>query len=451
LHLTSSFRRNIDLLKDSGEMNVVGMELAVSVMLSSLVRRGVCPNFVMTRGAFSSAFRPPATIWGNQENKCPSGDQYKSPMMKKQIRQPKRKGRYQYIRMELCDKGDAEEFMKNLPDERFDPLQARSLLFQMAYALHTAAIKFSLKHYDVKLLNFFIQSVQSKQLGTTVLRYRLGDHIFALKSARGTGWLAKLADYGTANVDATTNGQPVTLAQITTPENTPIDYILLGDSACQGHGHDNFGLGLCMLHLYTGHAPYEEIMEQVKCPPKLKRKLQELWECGVDNEFSIIQAHILHNVDKDETGHIVEGEPDEVLYHTLYRFLVLFGLPSDVSPRIRSSRVWIAVLECLDGSRLASKKNGKGKKKNDIAQYARDCRKFSIDHGTNTHIARAREALESMEGGIDLLKSLVSFDPDNRFTALDAMNSVFMEPLREPSGHVYAPDDDVRTYTIALN
>jgi hypothetical protein len=206
-----------------------------------------------------------------------------------------------------------------------------------------------------------------------------------------------------------------------------------------------------MLHLYTGHAPYEEIMEQVKCPPKLKRKLQELWECGVDNEFSIIQAHILHNVDKDETGHIVEGEPDEVLYHTLYRFLVLFGLPSDVSPRIRSSRVWIAVLECLDGSKMANTKNGKGKKKNDVAQYARDCRKYSIDHGTNTHIARARESLKSMDGGIDLLKSLVSFDPDSRFTALDAMNSVFMEPLREQSGQLYGPEDDIRTYTIASN
>jgi serine/threonine protein kinase len=353
--------------------------------------------------------------------------------------------------MELCDKGDTEEYMKTLPGERFDPSEARLLLFQMAYALHTAAIKFSLKHYDVKLLNFFIQSLQSKQTGTTILRYQLGDRIFALKTANGQGHLAKLADYGTANVDATTAGQPVTLAQITTPENTPIDYIVLGDCACQGHGHDNFGLGLCMLHLYTGHAPYEEIMEQVKCPPKLKRKLQELWECGVDNEFSIIQAHVLHNVDKDETGHILEGEPDEVLYHTLYRFLVLFGLPTDVSPRIRSSRVWSAVHECLDGSRSANKKTGKGKKKNDVAQYTRDCRKFSMDHGTNKYIARAREALTSMEGGMDLLKSLVSIDPDSRFTALDTMNSMFMEPLREPSGQLYAPDDDVRTYTIPLN
>ena len=431
----SRFFRNIDELMDSGEMNAVGMELAVSVMLSSLVRRGVCPNFVMTRGAFSFAFCPPASIWGNKENKCPSSDQYLSPIKKKKIRQPKGKGRYQFIRMELCDKGDAEACMKNLPDERIDPLQARSLLFQMAYALHTAAIRLSLKHYDVKLLNFFIQSVQSEQPGATVLRYQVGDSIFALKSEHGHGCLVKLGDYGTANVDATTNGRPITPAQITTPENTPIDYMLLGDSACQGHGHDNFGLGLCMLHLYTGHAPYEEIMEEVKCPPRLKKKLQELWEGNKDNKFSVIQDHILRDVDKDETGHIIEGAPDEVFYHTLYRLLVLFGLPSDVSPRIQSSRVWIAVCEVL------LTKNGKR-----IAQYTRDCEKFSIDHGTHGHIARARESLKSMEGGIDLLKSLVSFDPDKRSTALDVMNSLFMKPLQEPDGQLYAPDDDVRSY-----
>lgn len=431
-------------------MNVVGMELAVSVMLSSLVRRGVCPNFVMTRGAFSSSFRPPASFWGSEENKCPKGDEYLSPAIKKKIRQPKHKGRYQYIRMELCDKGDAEEYMKTLSDERFDPMEARQVLFQMAYALHTAAIKISLKHYDVKLLNYFIQSLPPKQTGRRVLRYQLGVHTFALDTVSGaTGHLAKLADYGTANVDATSNGQPVTLAQITTPENTPMDYMILGDSACQGHGHDNFGLGLCMLHLYTGHAPYEEILEQVKCPSRLKKRLQELWECGLDNEFSVIQAHVLHNVDKDETGHILEGEPDEVLYHTFYRFLVLFGLPSEVSARVRASPVWAAVLECLD-AKPGKKKGGKGKRKNDVAQYNRDCRKYSIDNGTNEYIARARNALQSMDGGMELLKSLVCFDPEERFTALDAMNSTFMAPLREHE-LAYGPDDDVRTYTIALN
>jgi len=75
------------------------------------------------------------------------------------------------------------------------------------------------------------------------------------------------------------------------------------------------------------------------------------------------------------------------------------GLHSDVSQGIRSSRVWSAVLENLEESSSVNHKAWKVKKKNDSVKYMRDCRKFSIDHGTNKYIARAREALESMEGG----------------------------------------------------
>ncbi len=441
--------RDIDALRASGEMNVVGAELAVSVMLSSLVRRGVCPNFVVTRGAFSSVFQPPANIWGSENNKCPKGDVYQSPKIKRKPREPKEQGRYQYIRMELCENGDAEEFIKTLPDEILHPEVARKLLFQMAFALHTAADRFSLKHYDVKLLNYFIQPMQSEKRGDIILRYGLGDLVFALRSPPESAFLAKLADYGTANVDSATNGQQVTIAQFTTLENTPIDFMILGDHACQGHGHDYFGLGLCMLHLFTGHAPYEEILEKVTCPPVLKERLRILWECEDEEQYSVIRGVILSNVDKDEEGHILEGEPNEVLYDTLYRFLVLFGLP-DLPPSLRGSKVWNAVKQCLEGPQAPRNRGRKGKKICDVDQYILDCRKYSIDHGNDKYIKRARLALESMDGGMQLLKSLISFDPSTRYTALDVMNSKFMEPLRESSeGHLqYSLDDDLRTFTF---
>jgi serine/threonine protein kinase len=440
--------RDIKMLKDSGEINVVGAELAVSVMLSSLVRRGICPNFVVTRGAFSCPFKPPAKVWGSENNKCPKGDIYTSPKLKKFPKEPKTRGRYQYIRMELCDCGDAEEYIKTLPDELIRPEEARQLLFQMAFSLHAAAIRFSLKHYDVKLLNYFCQRMNSKHGGDTVLRYGLGDHVFAMRTPSGLGIMAKLADYGTANVDSATNGQQVTIAQFTTLENTPADFMILGDKACQGHGHDNWGLGLCMLHLYTGHAPYEEIMEEVTCPSNLRKRLCKIWECEFEEEFSVIRGVILADVHKDEEGHILEGEPNEVLYDTFYRCLVLFGLP-ELTTKLRNSKVWLAVRECLQGPQNAKGKTSKGKKTNDISQYTRDCRKYSIEHGNNKYIARARKSLQSMDGGMELLKSLVSFDPQQRFTALDAMNSSFMEPLRESAGgfNQYKTEDDVRTYT----
>lgn len=434
------------MLKDAGEMNVVGAELAVSVMLSSLVRRGICPNFVVTRGAFSCTHKPPASIWGSEKNKCPKGETYSSPKTKRRPKKPKATGRYQYIRMELCDGGDAEEFLKTVPDEMLSVEESRQLLFQMSFALHAAANRCSLKHYDVKLLNYFLQHVKSEKDGDIVLRYGLGEHVFSLRSSSQSAIMAKLADYGTANVDAATNGQQVTIAQFTTLENTPIDFMILGDRACQGHGHDNFGLGLCMLHLFTGHAPYEEILEDVTCPKNLKGRLRDVWECEDEEDFSVIRSVILSDVDKDEEGHIIEGEPNEVLYDTFYRFLVLFGLP-DVPPKMAHTKVWHAVRDCLEG--VSKCRKGKKRPANDTSRYTRDCRKYSITHGSNKYIARARERLLELDGGLDLLLSLVGFDPATRYTAMDVMNSGFMEPLRETHAGVdqYSQNDDVRTFT----
>lgn len=39
-----------------------------------------------------------------------------------------------------------------------------------------------------------------------------------------------------------------------------------------------------------------------------------------------------------------------------------------------------------------------------------------------------------MNGGMELLLSLVSFDSDKRATPLDVLNSAFMTPLREEPG-----------------
>lgn len=446
------FCRDVNAIKSTGNMNVVGAELAVSVMLSSLVRRGVCPNFVVTRGIFSCPYKPPADYWGSANNKRPKGDSYSSPKVKRKPKEPKEQGRFQYIRMELCDGGDAEEFLKDQSDEALLPEQARNVLFQITFALHAGADRFSLKHYDVKLLNVFVQRMNSERSGDVVMRYGLGEHMFALRSPRDQAIVAKLADYGTANVDSGTNGQQVTIAQFTTLENTPSDFLIMGNQACQGHGHDCFGLGLCMLHLFTGHAPYEEILEEVKCPNNLKNKLRHIWECEDEDDFSIIRSVILSDVDKDEEGHIIEGEPDEVLYDTFYRFLVLVGVP-DLSLLLRNSKVWVAVREALEGihdARVGGKgKFGKGNKRktNDVNRYTRDRRKYSLSHGKNKYIARARVALESMDGGMDLLYSLLSFDPQTRSTALDVLNSLFMAPLRESSGgERYSEEDEVYSY-----
>lgn len=402
----------------------IAAELAVASMLSSLARRNICPNFIITRSVFTCPYEPPASRWGSAENKKPRGRSFdpRQPLGRKP-REPSAstRGTFQYIRMELCRHGDAEEYIKRLPNEVMSPEESRSILFQTAFALHVAADRFSMKHYDVKLLNIFLQDAVQGDLvdsvgDVTVLRYGLGDRVYALRMSSDRAILAKLADYGTANVQAASNGKAVTIGQFTTIENTPPDYLILGDAATQGHGHDNFGLGLCMLHLFTGHAPYEEILEDVYCPLALKKKLRQIWIEDEYSGFNAVRTMVLLDVDEDE------GEPDETLYHTLYRYLVLFGIPEDKGSSSEGDRVWKAITQTLEGGgrtnrgRPCGRSARQGRKEGpDAAQFASDRKKYSLSHGNNKFIARARKTLEVGHCVIDMAIFVTSYHYSSYF------------------------------------
>jgi serine/threonine protein kinase len=435
---------DLEQIKDT---KVVAAELMVSVMLSSLARRGVCPNFILTRGVITSGYAPPESHWGSMDNKNPKGAKYNAAKVRRPGK-PKGEpdiGRYQLIRMELCHGGDLEEYLKVQPDKILECNMSRSALFQIAFALHAGAARFSLKHYDMKLLNVFVQKLEASH-GDVVLRYGLGAHLFALRMPWDQAFIAKLADYGTANVRSESNGQPVTIAQFTTLENTPPDFMILGDLATQGHGHDNWGLGLCMLHLFTGHKPYEEIMADVMCPPMLRKRLKKVWENDNELGYTAIRSVILTDVYKDNSGHIIDGEPDETLYETLYRYLVLFGVPKGNFQDKMRPKVWKAIRESLEG--VVCKKAGRGRKQcTDVDQFHRDRSLYSIEKGGNDYIKEARERLLQMEGGMDLLLSLCAFDPARRATALQVLNSPFMNALREEPNASYGVNDHVQSFT----
>mmetsp|Transcript_29878 Transcript_29878/g.34414 ORF Transcript_29878/g.34414 Transcript_29878/m.34414 type:complete len:679 (+) Transcript_29878:1026-3062(+) len=447
------------------DKNMVGNELAVSVMLSSLARRHVCPNFVLMRGVFTSAYAPSRCLWGSETNKAPQGKHYNPVQRHKRPHEPpaSQRGLYQYIRMELCQYGDVEEFMKTQPDSLLSPEDARHLLFQMAFSLHVAGDKFGMKHYDVKLLNFFLQSanqgnISENEFPHTILRYGLGSHVFNIKMPTSRALVAKLADFGTANIRPESNGQPVMLSNFTTLENTPPDFMILGDAALQGYGHDSFGLGLCMLHLFTGDAPYEEILETVTCPPNFKKKLEKIWEANrVNSGYNVIRSVILHDVYEDEDGN-QDGEPDGTLYDTLYRYLVLFGIPEKFQ-RKEGDRIWNVISQCFDEENdtategvRRSRRNYNHEQKNkvlglDFSQYQSDRELFSLSCGKDERIARARANLEKLDGGMYLLLSLVSFDPNRRASPLDVINSTFMAPLREdPNKSIFDEKNKVYSY-----
>lgn len=432
---------DVDAIVDK---KTIAAELGVSALLSSIARRGICPNFVITRGVFTLPYEPPNTHWGCEKNRFPKGKSYVASQMGRKPSLPKNPepGRFQFIRMELCNKGDVEDFIEKLPTKQLDNRVAKCALFQIAFALHIGAERFSLKHYDTKLLNVFVQSMDTSD--EFVMRYGLGAHTFALRMPGHQAFVAKLADYGTANIRSESNGQPVTIAQFTTLENTPPEFMVLGDSATQGHGHDNWGLGLCMLHLFTGQAPYEAILDAVQCPPILKKKLKQVWERKQSQGFSVIRSVIRADVYEDNKGNIVEGEPDETLYDTFYRYLVLFGIPEkEVEGRILSP-VWKAVITSLQAKvGPAGRRRVQG---TDASRYENDYRNYSIRYGENEHITRARSILGQMNGGLELLLSLCSFDPAERATPLQVINSVFMENLREAPGTTYGPDALVHSY-----
>lgn len=323
--------------------------------------------------------------------------------------------------MELCSEGNVEEFLKKQEASMIDPNVAQAIIFQTAFALYTAGEKCSVKHYDIKLLNIFLHSPTTS--GNLVLRYGLRSRTFALNMPSEQAYLAKVADYGTANIQSASNGQPVTIAQFTTLENTPPDFMILGDVAKQGHAHDCFGLGLCMLHLFTGHAPYEEILEKVKCPGGLMKRLQKIWENDKETGYDAIRRVILAD----------SGERDETLYHTIYRFLVLFGIPDEKFEIEQCPKVWNAICDSI--SWPSTRKC-----------YDRHCSLFSVRTGKDKYITRAREGLTSMNGGMELLLKLCSFDPATRATALEVLQSPFMANLAEVEGSVNYPDATIQSF-----
>lgn len=103
------------------------------------------------------------TRWGNRDEPCPRGPSPPSPYSLPPPPRADEEGQsdddgvYLYIRMELCDLGDAEEHMKALPEQAFPVAEVQPLFLQMVVALHEAQQRFSMRHYDIKLLNFFLQ------------------------------------------------------------------------------------------------------------------------------------------------------------------------------------------------------------------------------------------------------------------------------------------------------
>ncbi|KAF1774215.1 Protein kinase-like domain [Phytophthora cactorum] len=230
---------------------------------------------------------------------------------------------FQYMRMEFCDGGDLEDFIG---------LQKN------------------------KLLNFFLKDIGRANLSKP----------------------QDLADYGAADSNPDNLGKPVTIDQFATLENSPIEFLLEGDAAEQSYAADTFSLGLCLLHLFTGSAPYEEILQDVHCPSELLKDLKALWtkpseNKGLDKVWQLLLKHL---------------RPED---------------PAIKHPQRRSRRTAGA-----DKAQLHTKTTKD--------QFDHDQSLYSIASGSNDIIYRCREGLKTTPGAMDLLTQLVDFDPSQRPT-----------------------------------
>ncbi|OQR80666.1 hypothetical protein ACHHYP_17344, partial [Achlya hypogyna] len=125
---------DIRSLEELGNEHIVRQEIAHSLLVSTLVASGKCPNFVRIHDVFLHG--SPPTQWGASS--------------------PATDGLFQYVRMELCDGGNVEDHLR--AGGALAVSDVVGYFFQMCFALYTGRIEHALRHYDIKLLNFFVQS-----------------------------------------------------------------------------------------------------------------------------------------------------------------------------------------------------------------------------------------------------------------------------------------------------
>eukprot|EP00501_MAST-03F_sp_TOSAG23-6_P001683 GSMAST32.ASY1.ANO1.1754.1 assembled CDS len=244
----------------NGSASVVRQEIHAGLLLSELVDNEICPHFVELYQIFQFAYDAPKHCWGSRKCRTPLGmecpyssdsiDQNNTMIHEMKIPEPPSSDSHrawQFLRMELCDGQDLEEYLRQDPSHQIQASQLPGIFLQMVSSLYVSRIRFGMCHYDIKLLNFLLKSeaaVQrdrrnptpnpNNQNKTSVISY------------------LKLADYGTVDMSEENSGKPITHVQ-----NTPPDFLIIGDYAAQGFAADTWGLGLCLVHLLTGHVRFQ--------------------------------------------------------------------------------------------------------------------------------------------------------------------------------------------------
>lgn len=119
-------------------------------------------------------------------------------------------GCFQYIRMEFCGGGDVESFLRKTGEVSCATI--RSFLFQMSFSLYAGREALALRHFDVKLLNFFLARGPEDE---AALQIGFGKHLFSIPTRQHEQpAIVKLADFGTSTIGVDTLNAPITAQQV---------------------------------------------------------------------------------------------------------------------------------------------------------------------------------------------------------------------------------------------
>jgi len=467
---------NVEDLRARSMEGAISKELEISLACSSIASLNVCPNLVHVYSLFRSECPVPNQMWSNLDSPPPPpsvpfdtlGDGDNMKVARQNVfgikKQQMDMGTYQYIRMEYCCGGDLEEHVRR--NVSLAPATVRCMLFQMCFALYSCREQLSLRHFDVKLLNFLVTSgctlmppdiaaLEARRACSPFEAFRdptdnvlemcvgFGHNVYCLPLFTASKDLVKLADFGTSVVGAGGLGDPITVQQFTTLENTPPEFLLLGSMARQAFSADTFPLGLAYFHLLTGYEPYEVLLADVYCPPYLLHQLRQVWSPkDTEDQYYVIQEVVnTCRLDEDDEVH-AEGYDGAILCHTLYRYLVIFGPPEDWEADSLALEVCQQALGLPENTafpRRMRRTKRAGTKESDARLECQN--QFQADHaiwswktGTHPLMRKVRERMQEMgKGAVRLLERMTHFDPSRRCTMFEALTSPLFAPLIDSS------------------
>lgn len=142
---------------------------------------------------------------------------------------------------------------------------------------------------------------------------------------------------------------------------------------------------------------------------------------------------------------VVLDDPEDTMYHTIYRFLVLFGMPNENPSEHEISQVWDVLCKHLRPELAPARSQRSSRRlappqRAETAdsvqhQFERDTEAYSIESGSNATIKCGRERLQSVPGAFELLQALMAFRPSSRPTLKQVLRHRVFESLRISQGH----------------